>query len=184
MLMLTYNANKLGKLLSDNIMIFHDNADYNGMQKNTENLIQEMGYDKKIATQGAKRIKEIYINYDLAQQFYEKKDYPKENSYYNKSKALAKGLNKLLKAKYDTILLVEIVYNWRHGKKLNALFVIFWNWMQKLNYNFLKAVQCTYYMVKAAKAHDSRNYKKFKENFTKIYEIIISTKPSKIPLLF
>jgi len=39
-------------------------------------------------------------------------------------------------------------------------------------------------MVKAANWHDKRNYEEFQGNFTKIYKIMATENPSKIPILF
>jgi hypothetical protein len=174
------NPRKLAQFLTNNIMIYHDKKEYDEIEKNSIKLVEEMGYSRIIAKKIALKIKKIYINYDLAQLEYEKKNFIKEKKYYDKSKILAHEINKTLNDKNNCAILVDIVIQWRHKNKICSLLKIFEYWHKNLS--FFNAIKATILQIKAGKKHDSRNKKLFEENFYKIY--LLLSKNKSLPILF
>jgi len=174
------DAKKLAYYLTQNIIVFHDNVDYVGLKKNSQKLLDEMGYKKNVAEKISENIKQIYILYDKAQTEYEKRHYDSESKLYSKSKEYADKINSLSKDDYDTKDLIEIVIAWRHRKKLLSTYKIFKYWKNIIG--ILPAIRCTFLQINAGRAHDSRKGDSFQDNFSKIYSMLLSK--NRVPILF
>ena len=174
------NPKKLAKLLTQNIMIFHDTADYSGLGNNSNLLLLEMGYSKSLSRQIANLIKKIYIVYDKAHEERTKNNLAKEKEFYARAKRYAKKINEISTDKNDSQILVDIVINWRHGNKITALLKFFKFWNNSLS--IINALKASYHQLRAAYSHDKRNIKDFEYHFLKIYNLLL--KQNKLPILF
>jgi hypothetical protein len=180
------DSKKLAILGVNNVMIFHDNADYNNLYRNTVELIKTLGYDTEAAKKGAELIKKIYIQYDKAQKYFELNNKDEEQLHYCIAHKLAYKLNYTLNLDYDISLLVDMVYYWRHKKKIKAIITIFRDWLQKLGWRkLLQTFYCTYYQVRAGYSHDKRDEKSFEKYLINLWDMIISSnEKNKLPILF
>lgn len=168
-------------------MIFHDSAEYDKLKENTFRLFKACGFSSDKAFLASKNVKQIYVEYDKAQECFEKNDMKKEKSYYNNAYSLAEQMNEILKTEYDNRLLVDMVYNWRHGKKMKTALIIFKDWLQKLGtINSFQAFLCTYFQIRAAFNHDKRNSEEFRAYIKKMWEVAISSSKNKdkLPIFF
>lgn len=169
------------------IMIFHDSEEYDKLEENAFRLFKACGFSTEKALRASKNVKQIYIEYDKAQDCFEKNCLEKEKSHYINAYNLAKEMNRILKTEYDNRLLVDMVYSWRHGKKIKTALIIFEDWVQKLGTkNLFQAFLCAYFQVRAAFSHDKRDNKKFRSYIQKMWKVAISSSKNKniLPIFF
>lgn len=169
------------------IMVFHDSAEYDKLKENTFSLFKACGFPSDKALQASENVKRIYVEYDKAQECFEQGNQKKEDFHYRNAYGLAEEMNKILKTRYDNRFLVDMVYNWRHKKKMKTVLIIFKDWLQKLGaINFFQAFFCTYFQIRAAFSHDEKDNEKFGKYIKKMWRIAIRTckNENKLPIFF
>ncbi len=185
-MMSRHDLSTLTTLVANNIMLFHDNADYDGLEKNTVAIVRELGYSENVARQCARVVRDIYVQYDTAQELHEKGDEAAERKHYSAAHSLANQLNNLLDSGYRTNNIINMVYYWRHKRRALAMLAILRDWTEKLGVrNIPYAAYCTYLQARAGYSHDKRDRKEFERYVSLLWTIVMSAKKSeKLPILF
>lgn len=168
-------------------MIFHDYAEYGKLKQNTFKLFKACGFSPEKALRASENVKQIYIEYDKAQEYFGQGNSKKEELHYKNAYGLAEEMNRILKTKYDNRLLVDMVYNWRHKKRMKTSLIIFNDWLQKIGLrNFFRAFLCTYFQIRAAINHDKKDNKRFEEYIKKMWRtaILSCRNENRLPIFF
>ena len=181
-----HDVSKLTTLVADNIMVFHDNADYEGLERNTAAIVRELGYPDDVARKCGHVVKNIYVQYDIAQELHEKGDENEERKHYLEAHSLADQLNIFLDLGYRTNNIINMVYYWRHKQKALAIIAIMRDWVEKLGFrNIPFAAYCTYLQTRAGYNHDKRNKKEFERSVCTLWNTVkLANKQEKLPILF
>ena len=184
--MTRHDLSELTTLVANNIMLFHEIADYDGLEKNTVGLVRELGYPEDVARKCARVVRDIYRQCDVAQEFHEKGDEAEERKQYSIVHSLADQLNILLDSGYRTNNYVDIVFYWRHKRRALALLAMLRDWTEKLGVkNLPYAAYCTYLLVRAGFNHDKRDRKEFERNMSLFWTAVMSAnRNEKLPILF
>lgn len=174
------------ELVANNVMLYHDLADYDGLEKNTASIVMELGYPKETAAKCARLVREIYEEYDEAQRLHEQGKEIDERSHYSAAHILANRLNTVLDSGYRTNNIVNMVFYWRHRRRTLAMMAIMRDWIEKLGLrNAPYAAYCTYLQVRAGYNHDKRNRAGFEKYVALLWYTVAQAKQGdKLPILF
>ncbi len=176
-------SKKIAELITKNIMIYHDNAQYELLKKNSKKLLKAFGYNEEKSLKASEKIKQIYIHYDKADDAFKKNDERTEKKEYNKARNLALEMNIILATDYDCRLMIDWVYYWRHKKVVKALLTFLKDWRKKTGSTHI-AIRCAVHIKKAGKHHDNREIKKFQKEFEKVYDLILKKNLWPLPIFF
>ena len=185
-IMRRYSRPELTHLIANNVMLYHDLADYEGLEKNTVGIVRELGYSEEVAKKCARLVRDIYIQYDEAQLLHEQGNEIKERAHYTAAHNLANKLNLTLDSGYRTNNIVNMVFYWRHKQKALAIIAILRDWIEKLGLkNIPYAAYCTYLQVRAGYRHDKRDREGFEEYVGLLWSTVAQVKKGdKLPILF
>ena len=181
-----HNLPELTELVANNVMLYHDLADYDGLEGNTVGIVKELGYSDEVARRSARLVRDIYIQYDEAQRLHDQGKEIEERTHYSAAHDLANCLNLTLDSGYRTNNIVNMVFYWRHKRKALAMMAILRDWVEKLGFrNIPIAAYCTYLQIRAGYSHDKRNREEFERHVGQLWSIVaLAKKGDKLPILF
>lgn len=172
------DARKFAELLKNNWM-FHDNKDYLAIKDNSKILLNMLGYNAENYEEASSIIMNFFILADKAQQ-YQFTNKNKEKKIYSVIIKKADGLDEILQRKKNS---KYEIYWWktiRHKKYFLSILNLFIDQFHKLGImNLYHVLVCTFFLIKAGKAHDRKEWKSVDMYLEKYFVIIEKIKIEK-----
>ena len=167
-----------------NNLILHDDADYEGLRKNTFQLLVEEGYDSELASDISGRVKQIYLMADEANNHHRNGDEIQEGILYNTMKKSANDINDRMGHRRYSRIEIDWWKSWRHRKYSKTGFLLFrYNLLMMGIKHPIAVLENTYYLLMAGKCHNEKDWNKALLFIEKMWENI-SSYSDKLPLIF